>query len=141
MQITKPTKKIFVNGQTSNFIEGGPENYNSIPSYYRPVDGNNKFELKPYSVKFIANSDYLLNDNIIESDIDILLYPNPFDEILNISQEYKYDYLKIFDINGKLVLQSSKESTDTKFLKDGIYILKLFNSQSSSQFKIIKVKK
>ena len=134
-------KKIFVNGQTSNFVEGGPENYSSIPSYYRPVNGNNKFELKPYSVNFIANSDYLLNNNIKESEIDLLLYPNPFDEILNITQEYKYDYLKIFDINGKLVLQSSKESIDTKFLKDGIYILKLFNSQSSSQFKIIKVKK
>ena len=134
-------KKIFVNGQTSNFVEGGPENYSSIPSYYRPVNGNNKFELKPYSVKFIANSDYLLNNNIKESEIDLLLYPNPFDEILNIAQEYKYDYLKIFDINGKLVLQTSKESIDTKFLKDGIYILKLFNSQSSSQFKIIKVKK
>jgi hypothetical protein len=77
----------------------------------------------------------------MESEIDLLLYPNPFDEILNISHEYKYDYLKIFDINGKLVLQTSKESIDTKFLKDGIYILKLFNSQSSSQFKIIKVKK
>ena len=134
-------KKIFVNGQTSNFVEGGPENYASIPSYYRPVNGNNKFELKPYSVNFIANSDYLLNNNIKESEIDLLLYPNPFDEILNISQEYKYDYLKIFDINGKLVLQTSKESIDTKFLKEGIYILKLFNSQSSSQFKIIKVKK
>ena len=134
-------KKIFVNGQTSNFAEGGPENYASIPLYYRPVNGNNKFELKPYSVYFIANSDYLLNNNIMESEIDLLLYPNPFDEILNISHEYKYDYLKIFDINGKLVLQSSKESIDTKFLKDGIYILKLFNSQSSSQFKIIKVKK
>ena len=134
-------KKIFVNGQTSNFAEGGPENYASIPLYYRPVNGNNKFELKPYSVYFIANSDYLLNNNIKESEIDLLLYPNPFDEVLNIAQEYKYDYLKIFDINGKLVLQTSKESIDTKFLKDGIYILKLFNSQSSSQFKIIKVKK
>ena len=134
-------KKIFVNGQTSNFVEGGPENYASIPSYYRPVNGNNKFELKPYSVNFIANSDYLLNNNIKESEIDLLLYPNPFDEILNITQEYNYDYLKIFDINGKLVLQTSKESIDTKFLKEGIYILKLFNSQSSSQFKIIKAKK
>ena len=82
-----------------------------------------------------------MNDNIIESDIDLILYPNPFDEIININQEYNYDYLKIFDINGKLVLQSSKESVNTKFLKEGIYILKLFNSQSSSQFKIIKVKK
>ncbi len=100
-------KKIFVNGQTSNFIEGGPENYASIPSYYRPVNGNNKFELKPYSVKFIANSDYLLNNNIIESDIDLILYPNPFDEIINFNHEYKYDYLKIFDINAEVDIVSA----------------------------------
>ena len=134
-------KKIFVNGQTSNFIEGGPENYASIPPYFRPVNGNNKFELKPYSVNFIANSDYLLGQEELENDLDLRIYPNPFNEVLNIDQQYEFDHLKLYDIKGKLVLQSSKKSIDTKLLNEGVYILKLFNDQSSTQIKIIKVKK
>jgi len=134
-------KKIFVNGQTSNFIEGGPENYASIPPYFRPVNGNNKFELKPYSVNFIANSDYLLGQEELENSLDLRIYPNPFNEVLNIDQQYEFDHLKLYDIKGKLVLQSSKKSIDTKLLKEGVYILKLYNDQSSTQIKIIKVKK
>jgi hypothetical protein len=134
-------KKIFVNDQTSNFVEGGPENYASIPPYFRPVNGNNKFELKPYSVNFIANSDYLLGQEELENSLDLRIYPNPFNEVLNIDQQYEFDHLKLYDIKGKLVLQSSKKSIDTKLLKEGVYILKLYNDQSSTQIKIIKVKK
>jgi hypothetical protein len=132
-------KKIFINGQTSNFNEGGPENYASIPPFYRPVNGNNKFELKPYSVNFIANTDYLLGQENLENDIDLIIYPNPFDEFININQQY--DYLKLFDLSGNLVLKSSKKYLDTKFLNEGIYILKLFSSSSSSETKVIKIKK
>ena len=134
-------KKIFINGQTSNFSEGGPENYASIPPFYRPVNGNNKFELKPYSVNFIANSDYILSQENLENDFDLIVYPNPFDEVINIDQLYEFDYLKLYDINGKMVLQTSQKSIDTKLLEDGLYILKLFNSDSYIQFKTIKVKK
>jgi len=132
-------KKIFINGQTSNFNEGGPENYASIPPFYRPVNGNNKFELKPYSVNFIANTDYLLGQENLENDIDLIIYPNPFDEFININQQY--DYLKLFDLSGNLVLKSSKKHLDTKFLNEGIYILKLYVSNTSSQFKVLKIKK
>lgn len=132
-------KKIFINGQTSNFNEGGPENYASIPPFYRPVNGNNKFELKPYSVNFIANTDYLLGQENLENDIDLIIYPNPFDEFININQQY--DYLKLFDLSGNLVLKSSKKYLDTKFLNEGIYILKLYGSNTSSHFKVLKIKK
>jgi hypothetical protein len=132
-------KKIFVNGQTSNFIEGGPDNYISIPAYYREVNSNYKFELKPYSVNFIANTDYLLAKDNLEADSDLIIYPNPFNEFININQQY--DYLKLFDISGNLVFKSTDKNLDTRFLKEGIYILKLYKSNFSSDVKVIKIKK
>jgi hypothetical protein len=132
-------KKIFVNGQTSNFDEGGPDNYTSIPSYYREFNSNYKFELKPYSVYFIANTDYLLGQKNLEVGSELIIYPNPFNEFININK--KYDYLKLFDISGNIVLKSSDKKLDTKFLKEGVYILKLYTSNSSSQLKVIKIKK
>lgn len=132
-------KKIFVNGQTSNLSEGGPENYASIPVYFRTVNSNYKFELKPYSVNFIANTDYLLGQENFVKDPHLTIYPNPFNEFININQEY--NYLKLFDLSGNLVLKSSNKNIDTKFLKEGIYILKLYGSKSSSHFKLMKIKK
>ena len=132
-------KKIFVNGVTSNFSEGGPDNYTSIPAYFREVNSNYKFELRPYSVNFIANSDYLLGQDYLESNYDLRIYPNPFNEFININKEF--DYLKLFDIRGNLVLKSSDKNLDTKFLKEGVYILKLYSSSSSFQVKVMKIKK
>lgn len=132
-------KKIFVNGQTSNLSEGGPGNYASIPAYFRTVNSNYKFELKPYSVYFIANTDYLLGQEKFDKEPYLKVYPNPFNEFININQQY--DYLKLFDLSGNLVLKSTDKNLDTKFLKEGIYILKLYGSNFSSQIKVIKIKK
>ena len=132
-------KKIFVNGQTSNFSEGGPDNYTSIPAYFREVNFNYKFELKPYSVNFIANTNNSLGQEFLDSESDLNIYPNPFNEFININKEY--DYLNLFDMNGNLVLKSSDKNLDTKFLKEGIYILKLYDSKTSQHFKVIKIKK
>ena len=49
-------KKIYINGQTSENIEGGPMNYFEIASYHRPYENNSKFELKPYSITFVVNT-------------------------------------------------------------------------------------
>jgi hypothetical protein len=83
----------------------------------------------------------LLSQKELDNSLDLIIYPNPFDDVINIDQQYEFDHLKLYDINGKMVLQSSKKSIDTKLLKEGVYILKLFNYQSSIQIKIIKVKK
>jgi hypothetical protein len=103
------------------------------------VNSNYKFELRPYSVNFIANSDYLLGQDYLESNYDLRIYPNPFNEFININKEF--DYLKLFDIRGNLVLKSSDKNLDTKFLKEGVYILKLYSSSSSFQVKVMKIKK
>ena len=55
MQQMKQIKRFFINGITSNLSEGGPV----IMRKYllsRLVNSNTKFEIKPYSVNFIANS-------------------------------------------------------------------------------------
>ena len=89
-------------------------------------------------MNFIANSNDLTS---IENNrnLEIEVYPNPFNEFININQQY--DYLKLFDIGGNLVFKSIDKNLDTRLLKEGIYILKLYGSNSSSQVKVIKIKK
>jgi hypothetical protein len=130
-------KKIYVNELTTANQEGGP-NFNNVPAFYRPVNGNYKFIIKPYSVNFIANSNDLTSTENTRN-LEIEVYPNPFNEFININQQY--DYLKLFDISGNLVFKSIDKNLDTRFLKEGIYILKLYKSNLSSEFKVIKIKK
>mgnify|MGYP001260171270 CR=1 FL=1 len=89
-------------------------------------------------MNFIANSNDLTSTENTRN-LEIEVYPNPFNEFININQEF--DYLKLFDIGGNLVLKSSNKNLDTKFLKEGIYILKLYKSNLSSEVKVIKIKK
>jgi hypothetical protein len=130
-------KKIYVNELTTANQEGGPD-FNNVPAFYRPVNGNYKFIIKPYSVNFIANSNDLTSTENTRN-LEIEVYPNPFNEFININQQY--DYLKLFDISGNLVFKSIDKNFDTRFLKEGIYILKLYKSNLSSEVKVIKIKK
>ena len=66
--INENDKKIYLNGQTNDYIEGGPLNYTSIASFHRKYNNNNKFLIKPYSITFIANT----NDDfcILNGDVN-----------------------------------------------------------------------
>ena len=74
-------------------------------------------------------------------DLEIKVYPNPFDESISLIPNIQYESIIIYDINGKKVLETSENIINTKPLKKGIYILKILDSSFHKQFKIIKIKK
>ena len=137
--IDETDKKIYVNDLTTVNLEGGPD-FNNVPAFYRPVNNNYKFNIKPYSVNFIANSNDLTSIKNIK-DSEIKVYPNPFDESISLIPNIQYESIIIYDINGKKVLETSENIINTKPLKKGIYILKILDSRFHKQFKIIKIKK
>ncbi len=137
--IDETDKKIYVNDLTTVNLEGGPD-FNNVPAFYRPVNNNYKFNIKPYSVNFIANSNDLTSIKNIK-DLEIKVYPNPFDESISLIPNIQYESIIIYDINGKKVLETSENIINTKPLKKGIYILKILDSRFHKQFKIIKIKK
>ena len=130
-------KKIYINNITSNLSEGGPD-VKDVPAFYRPINNNFKFDIKPYSVNFIANSDDL---TAIKKPIDteIQVYPNPFDETIEINILEDNELVQIFNSNGKLILESKEKLINTKKLSEGFYILKIVNSKK--HLKIIKISK
>ena len=75
--LNETDKKVYINTFTNNLIEGGPLNYNDLPSYHRLYDNNSKFELKPYSVNFLANSSFsneIIGDTITVGNCDSYLW-------------------------------------------------------------------
>ncbi|MBN2166761.1 MAG: RICIN domain-containing protein [Marinilabiliaceae bacterium] len=90
----------------------------------------------------------LIEDNNDKTEIkqseELLLYPNPVIDVLNIDipGEIKNAEVKIFDISGKMILNTlitvEKTEVDLSGLKTGIYMVQINNNNSSVTKKIIK---
>jgi len=99
------------------------------------------------------NSDLPINTNSVSTTVvgtlnvngfdltEISLYPNPVEDLLNIAlpSQVALDNAKLFDITGKLVLESAQQNTiDMSNLSDGVYILKLKTDKGELTKKVIK---
>lgn len=74
---------------------------------------------------------------------DVSVYPNPVDNLLNISSKTALSQLIIYDIKGKIVSKKSlNQELDTKMdlgsLGSGIYFIKLISENSSIVKRVIK---
>ena len=107
-------------------------------------------------IRFVAINDYgnqFFMDNVKVNGKNILslenedlsthfkIYPNPSDGILNIKTSLKDSELCIFDISGRLVqymeIEKYHTTIDVKHLKDGFYIVRVFNYNEMEERKLI----
>jgi hypothetical protein len=80
----------------------------------------------------------LLASQEVNSLNDFKIYPNPSSDYLNFN--HKIEYVKIFDIQGKLVLNRKINSNNLNVseLKNGVYIVEVFSENKKSSQKFIK---
>ena len=72
--------------------------------------------------------DEFLSINSFESDEEIIIYPNPSSDYININTEEEIWKLQIIKMNGeKIDLSPSGNGIDISFLSKGIYILNFNN--------------
>ncbi|NBC56972.1 MAG: T9SS type A sorting domain-containing protein, partial [Bacteroidetes bacterium] len=74
---------------------------------------------------------------------EVSVYPNPVDNLLNISSKTALSQLIIYDIKGKIVSKKSlNQELDTKMdlgsLGSGVYFIKLISENSSIVKRVIK---
>lgn len=111
--------------------------YASIYSYQIITNGNVKTLIitDPSGNKVYYNNTAQLDTKETEAvKKTFKTYPNPVKEVLNIENIEKNLSLKIFDLSGKLVLETttsgSKISIDTSSLQKGQYIISVENYKS-----------
>lgn len=82
----------------------------------------------------------LSNEDFVEKK-DILLWPNPVQNYLNISNLDNIITVKIYDLQGKLVYESSNTTTiiDVSSFASGLYIVQLQTETQAITKKFIKV--
>jgi uncharacterized delta-60 repeat protein len=71
------------------------------------------------------HSEISLSSPVFSLENSLIVYPNPVKEVLNLKIENNIEIksIKILDLQGKLILESSKESIDVRTLSKGIYII------------------
>jgi hypothetical protein len=132
-------KKVFINGQTSSLAEGGPESYTQVPAHTREVGGNTKFEIKPFSVTFIANADNSSSVGINSKPDVFIQFNNPFQDQLSFLGELVPERVTILDVNGTPVLTSALKTIDTSQLFPGVYFLVVETEGTQVVYKSIKL--
>ncbi len=69
----------------------------------------------------------------------IMIYPNPTSDFLNIlAQNIRVEESFIYDLSGKLVLQTKKDSIHVKHLPSGVYLIAIKTESGFKTYKWIK---
>lgn len=72
-------------------------------------------------------------------DMQVAVFPNPFENNIYISSKTEISDMQLFDVLGKEVeISVNKNMIDSSFLASGIYFLKLKSGNSEQTFKLIK---
>jgi hypothetical protein len=78
--------------------------------------------------RFEANPNSSAGISTIET-MDVSVYPNPFAKSLTYSSEETIEHITVYDLNGRLVISQSPNSTktviDTQLLEQGLYITRI----------------
>jgi len=99
-----------------------------------------------YQAEFARRADWMLDQTSSFQDLkmsnNITIYPNPAKNVLNVKSENEFDALKIFDLEGRLVLENTLNEPGTVTtlplsLKKGVYVVEVSNKHSVSYSKLI----
>jgi hypothetical protein len=96
---------------------------------------------------------YFCLDNFITSDgfttviaevknieSSIFLYPNPSNDVLNISDE-KFKSMEILNASGQIVYSSESTMSNISFLSEGIYAIRIYETDNTAVIrKFVKIK-
>jgi len=68
------------------------------------------------------------------------VFPNPFDEHLNIRNDFGKYKACLFNSRGQLVMETTQKHINTAHLPTGFYLLKVVSGENTSTFKVVKIR-
>jgi len=122
--------------KTESIYDGN--NYKTTENKYEWNKGTSSWDKSEISTYY-----YSLNSTSNPSlfGTDLVIYPNPVSNELQISGSNVNSNISILDISGKTILTQKNvgKTIDVSSLKEGIYFLQLTNSTGTANYKFIKI--
>ncbi len=140
--------RLYING-----VLRGSQNYalntvNSAPGFRLGGNGTvlDVDDLQIYNlalgqqeVTSLFNNNTLSSENFDKASLEVVVYPNPVNDILNIETVLDVKSIEIYNIQGQKVLSASQKQINLSNLQSGVYVVKVedFNN-NITQKKIVK---
>ncbi len=122
-----------VNQPELTFESDGVSTYIIMIEGYGDEDAGN-FQLEISCEILLGNPSVQLSETV--------LYPNPVEDMLNISSQVEIRSVSVYSISGQQLLSTelgaSKGALDFSSLTSGVYFIQLNGEQASETFKIVK---
>lgn len=95
------------------------------------ASGNNRFD----NITLIADTYASVDENSLQQ---VVVYPNPIQDMVYVSSEYEIQQITVFDLNGRKVLNTDSNELSTQSLHAGMYFMLIETSFGVVQKPIIK---
>lgn len=153
--ILQNSVKLYFNGilvstaQNPNLIYSPTQNFKIGRGFDNAVDYSFIGKLDDIGIwnRILTNSEVLnlynstLSNNNFDNNTKINIYPNPVNEILNLSNIETIEKLTIYDVTGKNVLEIkdiSNHQIDVSSLEKGVYFIDIKTQNGSFKEKFVK---
>ncbi len=74
----------------------------------------------------------------IETSSENMVWPNPFENVLNIETLAQFESCQLINMKGEVVLRTHESKLDTESLTSGLYLIIIQTDRSRHEFKVIK---
>lgn len=144
--------KVYKNGTLLGSV---PKNLNTavydVFSLGRALDYSSTFngaidDLKIYNyalsqaeVTSLFTNNTLLSQNFSQNNLQVALYPNPVNDILNIQIEKDIQSIEIYNIQGQKVMSSNQKQINVSDLAAGMYMVRILDIDNNMATKKIVI--
>lgn len=87
---------------------------------------------------YSTNISTITGVQVLTHAVSINVYPNPFTDVLTVNCEEPFNSLKLFAMNGNLVLTSTMKTTSVAHLSAGVYIAEIDVNGEISRKQVVK---
>ena len=152
---TTSTAKIFINGSLVNSgafpawsTSGGGLFYlgnlfgGSASAFNGAMDDLKIYNrvLSDSEVLSLYNNNTLSSSDFTQNNLDVALYPNPANNVLNIETALEIQNVEIYNIQGQKVLSSNQKQINVSDLAAGMYMVRIQDTDNNIATKKIVIK-
>ena len=98
------------------------------------------YELSTTEISNLYTNNTLSTSDFNPNNLEVVLYPNPVRDILNIEIENDIQSIEIYNIQGQKVLTSNQNQINVSGLATGMYVVRIQDAENNISTKKIVIK-
>ena len=118
------------------FRLGGNSNFNGAVDDLKLYN----YALSQAEVTNLFTNNTLSSSDFSQNNLEVKLYPNPVNDVLNIETALEIQNVEIYNIQGQKVLSSNQKQINISDLASGMYMVRIQDIDNNSATKKIVIK-